>query len=123
MARFLFMIGPYPGHLAPTMPIVRKLVEREHEVVWITGRYYSEKVKSTGARFHPLPEESDPDGMEIYDFHPKLKELKGLAQIKYWVKHIFLDSCARDMQTAETVLKDFPADVLVGDTVRYKPIR
>jgi len=115
------MTGPYPGHLAPCIPITRKLVERGHEVIWITGREYEENIRATGARFHPLPEESDPDGMEIYDFHPKLKELKGLTQIKYYVKHIFLDSCARDMQTVETVLKDFPADVLVGDTVMFAP--
>jgi UDP:flavonoid glycosyltransferase YjiC (YdhE family) len=121
MARFLITTGPYPGHIAPSIPIVQKLVEGGHEIVWITGREYKEKVESTGARFHPLPKESDPDGMEIYDWHTELKKLTRLAQIKYWVKHIFLDSCARDMQTVELVLKDFPANALVGDTVTLAP--
>lgn len=117
MARFLINTGPYPGHIAPSTPIVRKLIERDHEVVWITGRMYKEKVEATGARFHPLPKESDPNGMEVYDFYPELKKLKGLAQIKYWIKHIMLDSCSRDIEAFDTVLIDFHADVLVGDTI------
>jgi len=121
MGRFLITTGPYPGHVTPSMPIVRKLIERGHEVVWMTGRQYREKVEATGARFHPLPKESDPGGMEIYDFYPELKELKGLAQIKYWIKHIFLDACSRDIEAIKTVLTDFPADVLVGDTVMLAP--
>jgi UDP:flavonoid glycosyltransferase YjiC (YdhE family) len=117
MARFLINTGPYPGHIVPSTPIVRKLIERDHEVVWITGRQYKEKVEATGARFHPLPKESDPNEMETYDFYPELKKLKGLAQIKYWIKHIMLDSCSRDIEAFDTVLTDFHADVLVGDTI------
>jgi UDP:flavonoid glycosyltransferase YjiC (YdhE family) len=107
------------GHVMPTRPIARKLVEHGHEVVWITGRKYKEKVETTGARFHPLPQEIDPGEMEIYDYYPRMKELKGLAQIKYIIKHIFLDACSREIETFNGVLTDFPADVLVGDTVAF----
>jgi len=117
MARFLITTGPYPGHLAPSIPIARKLIEGGHEVVWITGRKCKDRVETTGARFHPLPKESDPNEMETYDFYPELKKLKGLAQIKYWIKHIMLDSCSQDIEAFDTVLKDFHADVLVGDTI------
>jgi len=119
VARFLITTGPYPGHVTPSIPIAQKLVKRGHEVVWITGRQYKEKVEATSARFHPLPKEIDPNGMEIYDFYPKLKELKGLSQIKWWTKHIFLDACSREIEAIDTVLAHFPADVLVGDTVMY----
>jgi MGT family glycosyltransferase len=121
MARFIIMTGPYPGHVAPTIPIVRKLVGRGHEVVWITGRAYQDKVETIRAKFHPLPKENDPNGMEVYDWHPSLKKLKGLSQIKYWIKHIMLDTCARDIEAIDTVLADFPADVLIGDTVMFAP--
>ena len=75
MGRFLVMSGPYPGHLAPMIPIVRKLLERSHEVVWITGRAYQKRVENTGAKFHPLPKDIDPGEVEVYEFYPKLKEL------------------------------------------------
>jgi len=121
MARFLMATDPSVGHVTPCMAIARKLVERGHEIVWITGRQYKEKVEATGARFHPLPKESDPNGMEICDFYPELKELKGLALVKYFIKHILLDACSRDIKAIGTVLTDFPVDVLVGDTVRHAP--
>jgi MGT family glycosyltransferase len=119
MARFLIMTVPYPGHLAPSIPIVRKLIERRHEVVWITGREYKEKIEATGARFHPLPKESDPNGMEVYDFHPKLKELKGLAQIKFWLKNVCIDACFRDIKVIDTIRADFAPDVFVGDPMAF----
>ena len=119
MARFIIMTGPYPGHVAPTIPIARKLVERGHEVVWITGRMYRDKVETIGTRFHPLPKESDPNGMEVYDWHPELKKLRGLAQIKFWLKHVCVDSSRRDIEVIDTILTDFPADVLVGDPMAF----
>ena len=69
------------------------MIEHGHEIVLITGRLYKEKVETTGAKFHPLPEEIDPGDREIYDCYPQMKELTGLAQLKYTPKHVFLDTC------------------------------
>lgn len=121
MARFLLLTGAAAGHVNPVMQIARKLVGRGHEVVWITGRRYQEKVESTGARFHPFPAESDPGMMEIYEFFPEYGKLKGLAQTKYMFKHMCIDRCPGMLETIDTVLADFPADVLVGDTVVWAP--
>ena len=119
MARFLIMTAPAMGHVMPSLPIARKLVERGHEVVWITGREYKERVESSGARFHPPPKELDPNGMEFEDFLPELKGLKGLKQIKYHIKHVFLNACPGQIETIDTVLSDFQADVLVGDPIAF----
>lgn len=119
MAKLLMMTGPFAGHVTPSMSIAQKLVERGHEVVWITGRKYKTQVESVGARFRPLPEQSDPGEMEVYDFYPELKELKGLPQIKYWLKHVFLDACQREIAVIDSVLADFPADVLIGDSITF----
>jgi len=115
MARFLMKTHAAIGHVMPTIPIARKLVERGHEVVWITGRKHKEKVETTGARFHPLPQEIDPGEMEWYDFYPKLKELKGLAEIKWLLKHDNLDPCSQEIETINKILTEFPADVFIGD--------
>ncbi|MHC4174254.1 MAG: glycosyltransferase [Planctomycetota bacterium] len=119
MARFLMWTGAATGHVTPSMPIARELVECGHEIAWITGRQYQASVESCGATFHPYPKELDPDGMEIYDFFPELKRLKGLAQMKYWIKHVFLDACSRSIETIDEVLADFSADVLLGDTIAF----
>jgi MGT family glycosyltransferase len=121
MARFLLLTGAAAGHVNPVMQIARKLIERGHEVVWITGRRYEDRVESTGARFHPYPAEIDPGVMEIYDFFPEYGKLKGLAQTKYMFKHMCIDLCPQILETIDTVLADFPADVLVGDPVIWAP--
>lgn len=119
MARLIIMTAPYPGHVAPTIPIARKLVERGHEVVWITGRMYRDKIETIGAKFHPLPKEIDPNGMEVYDWYPQLKKLRGLSQIKFWLKHVCADSSQLDIKVIDTILKEFTADVLVGDPMAF----
>lgn len=59
----------------------------------------------------------DPGDLEFYDFYPKLKKRKGTDQMKYYLKHVFMDNTGREMEVISQVLKHFPADVLLGDTV------
>ena len=87
MASFLFKSYPALGHINPTKPIIRKLIERNHDVVWMTGREFKESVESTGAYFRPMPLEDDPNGRNVYDFYPELGKLKGIAQIKWYIRH------------------------------------
>ncbi len=83
------------------------------------GRLYQEKVESVGAIFHPFPKNYDPEDVEIYDYWPELGKRKGLNQIKYYIKHVFLDYIEDVIKTMNDVLQSFPADVVVGDTVMY----
>ena len=34
MARFLFVVPPFAGHVNPTIPVAAELVSRGHEVAW-----------------------------------------------------------------------------------------
>jgi MGT family glycosyltransferase len=119
MARFLMWTGSAPGHVTPCVPIARRLVERGHEVVWITGRQFQTKVEAAGATFRPCPKELDPEGMDVYEFRPGLKARKGLRQVRYWIKHVFLDACACAIECTNAVLAEFPADVVIGDSVAF----
>ena len=69
MARSLMWTGAVPGHVTPCIPIARKLIERGHEIVWITGRQYQRDVEATGATFRPFPEDRDPNGMDVVFVH------------------------------------------------------
>jgi len=119
MVRFLMSTFPSIGHVTPCIPIARKLVKRGHEVVWLTGRVYRERIESTGARFHPVPKEIDPGEMEIYEFYPQMNELKGLAQIKWIIKHVCLDACVPLIETGGSIRAHFQPDVLVGDPFAF----
>ena len=119
MARFIVTTGSEDGHVAPSMPIVQKLVERGHEVVWLTGRKYKARIEAIGSRFTSLPEKTDSSMTDMYVFHPGLKELTGLAQMKYYIKHIFLDACEPEIAVLSTIIANFPADVLIGDSITF----
>jgi UDP:flavonoid glycosyltransferase YjiC (YdhE family) len=121
MCRFLFTTGTGTGHVNPVLPVARTLVERGHEVVWITGRAYEEKVEATGARFHPFPEAIDTSLVGMYEFFPEYAKLKGLAQTRYMLKHVFLDACSAEFEAMDSVLSQFPADVLVSDVAIFAP--
>ncbi len=116
MNRIIILALPVEGHFNPFIPIVVKLVERGHQVMFITGSIFKERVEKTGAIFHPLPVKLDPGDQEMYDFYPGLKNQKGLSQIKYYLKHILYDSVPDVLNELDQVLESFHADLVIWDT-------
>ena len=116
MKQIIILATPVEGHFNPFIPIVVKLVERGHKVMFITGRVFKERVEKTGAIFHPIPVKLDPGDQEMYDFYPELKNQKGLSQIKYYLKHILYDSVPDVLNELDQVLESFHADLVIWDT-------
>jgi len=116
MSKIIVLIEPVDGHFNPFIPILKQLVARKHEIICITGRKFKSKVEKIGISFHPLPVQWDPQEQEVYDFFPELKNKKGLAQIKYYLKHIMYDQIPDVIEDLNNVLKQFPADVIISDT-------
>ena len=116
MIKIIIIITPVEGHFNPFIPIMIKLVEKGHKLVCITGKIFKAQVESTGASFIPVPEKWDPGEKEVYDFFPELKRKKGLSQLKYYLKHIMLDSVPDAISTLKKVLENFPADIVISDS-------
>ncbi len=116
MARFLIGTNPFIGHVNPALPIAGKLVERGHEVWWYTGKAFKTKVEKTGARFIPIStgvDFSDPNNIPD-DLLEDDKNLQGLAQLKFKLKHHFVDSAVGQVKDYTQILSEFPADVLLA---------
>jgi MGT family glycosyltransferase len=116
MSRFLIATMPVPGHIAPIAPIARKLVERGNEVVWYTSQFFQKKVEATGARFAPLKSTLDYGDSEYNRYFPERAKHKDLAQVKFDFKHLFIEPIPGYMKDLREILKDFKADVLIGDS-------
>lgn len=115
MARYLLATLPVPGHVAPMAEVSRALVVRGHEVVWYGSSFFERQIGETGARFVPVKSTLDYGDSE-YDKHfPDRHRYKGLAQIKFDFKHIFIDAIAGYLTDLREILRDFPADVLLAD--------
>jgi MGT family glycosyltransferase len=115
MNKILILITPVEGHINPFVPIIEKLTERGHEVYCLSGRVFKDKIINVGAGFIPLPTKWDPGEQEIYDFFPELKKKKGLAQFKYYLKHVMFDAIPDSLEIVHNTLKTFPADLIIAD--------
>ncbi|MGE5603332.1 MAG: glycosyltransferase [Nitrososphaerales archaeon] len=121
MARFLVSPATSDGHFNPFVPIVRRLVECGHEVAWLAGEGYREKVERTGARFHPYPRQIDQTVVGFDALFPEWHKMRnGLAQTRYMVSVTFA-ATPTILHEIDTLLASFPADVLVSDTVVVAP--
>jgi MGT family glycosyltransferase len=119
MARFLFASVPLIGHINPGFPVVRELVSRGHEVGWYTGKYFQKEVEAAGARFFPRKAARDFNALYIDEVFPEKKNLRGLASLKFDVKHLFLDSIPGHLADLTEIMNEFCAEVVVSDAAFF----
>jgi MGT family glycosyltransferase len=116
MARILIGTMPLTGHVLPGLPIARRLVERGHEVRWYSGTTFRSKIEATGAQFVPMQAGLDIDDASLNDALPGRAALKGIAQLKFDLKHAFADAIYGHVKDLEDVVQSFGPHVLLGDT-------
>src|SRR5712671_2290171 len=116
MATFLIATMPIPGHILPVLPVVRALIERGNQVTWYGSRFFQSKIEATGARFAPIKSTLDYGDSQYNQHFPQRARLKGLQQIKFDFKHIFVDPIAGYLQDLGEIQQNLCADVLVSDT-------
>jgi MGT family glycosyltransferase len=116
MSRFLVATMPIPGHVAPFSPVVRKLLERGHEVVWYGSRFFKDSIEATGARFEAITNTIDFGDSQYNNYFPGRDKLQGLKQIVFDFTNIFVGSIPGMMRDLEGILKRYPADVVLHDS-------
>lgn len=113
--KFLVATMPVPGHVAPFAPLVRELLRRGHEVVWYGSRHFQRSIEATGAKYSPMVRGRD-IGDAQYDKHfPERSRYGGLRKVVFDFEKIFVDPIPGMMEDLGAILRDFPADVLLGD--------
>ena len=121
MARFLVATHPITGHVLPGMPIVAELVRRGHEVRWYVGAKFQDKAEQVGATFEPLVRAQDYDDADYDAAFPERRALKGLRQLRYDFRTIFIEQIEGQHRDLTAILERFPADVVLGDTAMIGP--
>lgn len=121
MARFLLATQPITGHVVPALPVVHTLVGRGHEVAWYAGQKFRSQVEAAGARFAPYREAYDYDDDDFDAAFPGRGRLAGLSQIKFDFINVFMKQISPQHHDIEALLREFPADVIVGDPSLFAP--
>jgi MGT family glycosyltransferase len=112
MARILVTSVPVIGHINPLVPIVRALRTRGHDVRWYTGAKHRSTVEATGAQFVSWGEAHDYDDAQIEREFPGRAHLRGIAQLKFDMKRVFIDNGPGQVRDLQQIANSFPPDVL-----------
>lgn len=116
-ANFLVWTTAAAGHVITGLPIVRRLVERGHNVRWYTGSEYRTAIEASGATFEPMISAVDPGERPINERYPERHALEGIACMKFDLKHMFLDEAPAQIDDIRRLLAERPADALLVDTL------
>ncbi len=117
MARILFGSNPLSGHVRPGLPIARELVDRGHEVVWYTGSAFRDAVERTGARHVPFRDAVDYDEADLAATFPARASAKpGLPQLKFDIRHVFLDPVVDQVRELRALADAEPFDAVVVES-------
>jgi MGT family glycosyltransferase len=111
---------PATGHLNPLLAIGRILIAEGHEVVGLTGTALRDRIEGIGAEFRPFPAGADLDLRDSKSAVPELKNLPpGPERWRVAIERAFVDTIPAQHNGLQQVLRDFPADVIVGDDMIF----
>jgi UDP:flavonoid glycosyltransferase YjiC (YdhE family) len=82
-------------------------------VRWYTGAKYRSKVEATGAQFAGPEHARDYDDAQIEGEFPGRAHLRGMAQLKFDMKHVFIDNGPGQLHDLQQIAQTFAPDVLL----------
>ena len=118
--KILFASTPATGHLNPLLAITRVLLAEDHEITFLTGSAYRDRIESSGAKFVSLPTGADFDLREILSVAPELKDVPpGLQWFRIAIERIFVDALPAQHQGLLLALQECQAEVIIGDDMFF----
>jgi MGT family glycosyltransferase len=112
----LFASVPIGGHVHPLVTVARELVARGHQLTWYTGAAYAHTVRGAGARFAPYRHARDFDDAHIERSFPGRARHRGLAQLKFDLKHVFIAQAPGQLRDLEELAAAERPDLILADT-------
>ncbi len=127
MARFLFTVWPFAGHVHPAIGIAHALKTRGHEVAFYTGGTVRSLVESEGFRLFPFKNVDERKISTLvateFPYEPsmwkQIRRARGLqAKFREWL----LDTVPQQVLDIEEVLTAWRPEVIVCDSAFWSPI-
>lgn len=127
MAKFLFTVWPFAGHLHPSLAVAHALRARGHDVAFYTGGTVRPVVEHEGFKFFPFHNVDEERVCAIahseFCSSPSFwKRLQRARQLQDKFREWLLDTVPRQVEDLEAVLSEWRADVLVCDLAFWSPI-
>jgi UDP:flavonoid glycosyltransferase YjiC (YdhE family) len=117
MSSILITSTPVHGHVTPLLAVTRALVAAGHDVRFLTGSRYRDKVEAAGARYLPLPAGADFDDRSIDASFPGRVGLTGPAAIRYDMLEIFLKPVPHQVAAVRKAIEDEATEVILSESM------
>ena len=126
MARFLFTVWPFSGHLHPAIAVAHALRARHHSVAFYTGGSVRAVVESEGFQLLPfakLDEERISALVASFPYSPSLwSRLRTARDLAAKFREWLLGTIPAQVDDLDGILGQWAPDVVVCDPVFWSPI-
>ncbi len=116
MASIIVCCTPAQGHVVPLLAIAAHLAAVGHEVLFIGGRAYEDRIRAAGLEFIPLPAEGDLDLDHANEAYPERAALTGLKEVQWSMTNLFVRPAVHQVRAIDAAAAERPADVVLTDT-------
>jgi MGT family glycosyltransferase len=114
--KVLLASTPAMGHLNPLLGIGRIMITEGHEVLGLSGSFVRDRIEGIGAAFRAFPGEADSDSRDAHKLFPEFKTMApGPHMLRLVLERAFVGPMLAQYEGIQQVLRDFPADVIIGD--------
>ena len=119
--KILIASTPATGHLNPLLAIGRILIAEGHEIVWLIGQRFARAAsKASGQNSAPFPRARISICETFVSVAPELKNMPpGLEWLRVAMERMFVDTIPAQHKGLQQVLRDFPADIIIGDDMFF----
>ena len=118
--KILIASTPATGHLDPLLAIGRILMAEGHEVAGLSANAMRPRIEEMGAEFHPFPAGADFDLRRIPFEAAAAKHLAPAPeQLLARRERVFVAPVAAQHEGLQQALREFPADVVIGDDMFF----
>jgi MGT family glycosyltransferase len=118
--KILIAATPATGHLNPLLAIGHILIAEGHQVAFLSGSALRSRIEAIGAQFHVFPAGADLDLRDLLSVVPELKDIPpGPEWMRVAFERVFADPVPAQHKGLQQVLRDFPADVIIGDDMMF----
>ena len=116
----LFASTPATGHINPLLAITRILLAEGHEITFLTGSAFRDRIENSGAKFVSLQGRADFDGRDILSVAPELKDIPpGTRMVPSCYRAVLRRSLPAQHQGLLQAVQECQADVIVGDDMFF----
>jgi MGT family glycosyltransferase len=127
VAKVLFTVWPFAGHVHPAIAIGHALRSRGHEVAFYTGDAVRSLVEAEGFRCYPFAHVNEKRVIALasseFPYRASIwQQLRHAKQLQARFREWLLDTVPQQVEDLEEILTEWRPDVLVCDLAFWSPI-